>query len=79
TISALAIGSASSGWAGQLPDTAFQTYDAANASTIQAGPFSLFKVPVNSVQPTQLNLGFYEVGKKITGYDLLGPTGLTKD
>lgn len=36
-------------------------------------------MPVNSVQPTQLNLGFYEVGKKITGYDLLGPTGLTKD
>jgi autotransporter-associated beta strand protein len=63
--------------AGQLPLSAFQTYSAASASSIQAGPFSLYAVPVNSIAPTQLNEGFNEVNKKTAGFDLLAPSQLT--
>ncbi|WP_163071517.1 hypothetical protein, partial [Acinetobacter baumannii] len=67
------------GSAGQLPTTAFQTYDAGVASSIVAGPFALYLVPVNTVLPTPMNLGFAEVGKKIAAYDLLTPAGLASD
>jgi len=50
--------------------TDFQTYDPANAGTIEAGPLALFSVSVNSILPTQLNEGFVEVGNKAAGYDL---------
>ena len=62
--------------AGQLQANAFQPYNAANFSTIQAGPFSLFTVPVQQIQPTQLNEGFAEVNKKATGFDILQPSQL---
>jgi fibronectin-binding autotransporter adhesin len=62
--------------AGQLPTTAFQTYDPATAASIQPGPFALFTVPVNKLRPTQMNEGFTEVDKKATGFDILTPSQL---
>jgi autotransporter-associated beta strand protein len=63
--------------AGQLPPTAFQTYNATNASSIVPGPFALYSVPVGSIAPTQMNVGFSEIGKKTSGFDLLAPSALT--
>src|SRR5450756_2635244 len=74
--SVIAIGATGSGHAGQLSASAFQTYNAATASSIVPGPFSLFEVPVDSLRPTQLNEGFAEVGKKTAGCDLLAPSQL---
>ena len=62
--------------AGQLTAGVFQTYNAANASSILPGPFSLFTVPVNQLLPTQMNEGFTEVDKKATGFDILTPSQL---
>jgi autotransporter-associated beta strand protein len=76
SVSALAIGAAGSAHAGQLPVTAFGTYDPTQASSIVPGPFSLFQVPVDSLHPTQLNEGLTEVGKKAAGFDLLVPSQL---
>jgi autotransporter-associated beta strand protein len=59
-----------------LPSNAFQTYNAANASSIVAGPFSLFTVSVDQLQPTQMNEGFAEVNQKTTGFDILTPSQL---
>ena len=56
---------------GQLPSSAFQLYNPSNAGTIQAGPFSLFQVTANTLGATQLNVGFFEVDKKIDGFDEL--------
>src|ERR1700722_2813712 len=60
----------------QLPASAFQTYNPANAASIAPGPFSLFTVPVDSLLPTQINEGFTEVDSKTTGFDLLTPSQL---
>jgi autotransporter-associated beta strand protein len=76
TVSTIAIGAGTPGHAGQLPVTAFQTYDPNAAANIQPGHFSLFEVPVDSLHPTQLNEGLTEVGKKVTGFDLLAPSQL---
>ncbi|WP_170850006.1 MULTISPECIES: autotransporter domain-containing protein [unclassified Beijerinckia] len=65
--------------AGQLPATAFQNYDPSAASGIVAGPLALYTVHVNDILPTQLNLGFAEVGKKVTAYDLLTAAGVQND
>lgn len=62
--------------AGQLPLSAFETYNPANASTITPGITALFAVPVNSLLPTQLNEGLTEVAKKATGFDLLSSSQL---
>jgi outer membrane autotransporter protein len=62
--------------AGQLPASLFQTYNAASASSIQAGPFSLYMVPVDQIHPTQLNEGFTEVDKKADGFNILLPSQL---
>ncbi len=67
------------GQAGQLPASAFQAYNAANAASIQAGPFALYEVPVNSLHPTQLDVGFAEVNKKVAGFDLLAASALQAD
>ena len=45
----------------QLPVSAFQTYNAADASSIVPGTFALFEVPVSQIQPGQLNVGFAEI------------------
>jgi len=76
SVSAIAIGAHGSAQAGQLPATAFQSYDPTTASSILPGPFSLFVVPVSSLAPTQMNEGFTEVGKKTAGFDLLAPSQL---
>jgi fibronectin-binding autotransporter adhesin len=60
----------------QLPVSAFQVYNAANAGSIVPGAFSLFEVPVFQIQPGQLNVGFAEVGNKQSGWDLLTPSQL---
>ena len=62
--------------AGQLPASVFQVYNPANASTIQAGPFSLYAVPVDQLQPTQMNEGFTEVDAKTNGFDITQPSQL---
>lgn len=67
------------GVAGQLPASAFQSYDASVASSIAAGPTALYTVRVNDILPTQANLGFAEIGKKVSAYDLLTPSGLAND
>ena len=80
TVSALALaaalGAGDPAAAGQLPISAFQTYDPTQASSIVPGAFALFVVPVSSILPTQMNEGFAEVGKKVTGFDLLAPSQL---
>ncbi|MGO4686107.1 autotransporter domain-containing protein [Hyphomicrobium sp. 2TAF46] len=65
--------------AGQLPASAFQNYDASVAASIAAGPTALYTVRVNDILPTQANLGFAEIGKKVSAYDLLTPSGLAND
>jgi hypothetical protein len=60
--------------AGQLQASAFQVYNPANASSIVAGPFALYTVPVDSLAPTQMNEGFTEVDKKATGFNILQPS-----
>lgn len=77
--SAVALFFADPGVAGQLPASAFQSYNASAASSIAAGPFALYTVPVNDILPTQANLGFAEIGKKVSAYDLLTPSGLAND
>lgn len=56
---------------GQLPASAFQTYDPADADTVEAGPFALYQVTVDDLSATQLNVGFTEVDKKADGFDEL--------
>src|ERR1700677_4147496 len=53
----------------QLTAADFQTYNPANASTIEAGPLALYSVSVGSILPTQMNEGFAEVDAKAAGYD----------
>ena len=65
--------------AGQLPLSAFQTYNGANAAGIVPGPFALYSVSVDSLAPTQMNEGLTEVGKKAAGFDLLAPSQLQAD
>ena len=76
SVSAIALHSVGGASAGQLPASAFQPYVAATASSIQPGPFALYLVPLNSIHPTQMNVGFAEVGKKTAGFDLLAPSAL---
>jgi fibronectin-binding autotransporter adhesin len=56
--------------------SAFQTYNAADASSIVPGPFALYTVPVDQIQPGQLNVGFSEIARKIYGWDILTPSQL---
>lgn len=53
----------------QLTAADFQSYNAANAGTIEAGPLALYSVSVSSILPTQLNEGFAEVDTKAAAYD----------
>jgi autotransporter-associated beta strand protein len=55
----------------QLPVSAFQSYNAADAAAIVPGTFALFEVPVSQIQPGQLNVGFAEIGNKQSGWNLL--------
>ena len=64
--------SASIAAAGQLTADAFTTSNAADASSITAGPTALYSVDVDSIKPTQMNEGLTEVGKKAAGFDLIG-------
>jgi autotransporter-associated beta strand protein len=56
-----------------FPVSAFQTYSAASASSIVPGPFALYTVPVDEIQPGQLNVGFSEIERKMYGWDTLTP------
>jgi autotransporter-associated beta strand protein len=55
----------------QLPASAFQTYNAADAGSIVASPFALYAVSVDSLLPTQMNEGLTEVDYKAAGFDLI--------
>ncbi len=71
---------AADGRAGTFDTSDFQVYDAANAGAIQAGQFALYEVPVDSLIPTQLNVGISEVATKTAGFNLDTPgAGLTAD
>ena len=57
---------------GQLPANAFQTYTGpSRVLGIQPGPFSLLAVPVNVLQPTQINAGFQEIAKKESDWNIV--------
>ena len=77
-VAAIGLGfvAASPAGADQLPASAFQVYNPANASLIQAGPFALYAVPVGQLQPTQMNEGFSEVNTKTNGFNILAPSQL---
>jgi fibronectin-binding autotransporter adhesin len=77
-VAAIGLGfvAASPAGADQLPASAFQVYNPANASFIQAGPFALYAVPVDQLQPTQMNEGFSEVNTKTNGFNILAPSQL---
>jgi fibronectin-binding autotransporter adhesin len=49
----------------------FTPYDPADASSVTPGIFSLYSVPVNSLAPTQFNVGFSEVAKKEADWNLV--------
>jgi fibronectin-binding autotransporter adhesin len=70
-VAAVALLAAGGAVAQTLPATAFQQYNAANAASIQPGLFSLFSVPVDTLEPTQLNVGDSEVEKKTADWNLL--------
>ena len=57
SVSVIAIAASGGAHAGQLPASAFQTYDPTQASSIVPGAFALFVVPVDSLRATQLNEG----------------------
>lgn len=57
-----------------LPASAFATYDPSTAGSIQPGLFSLYAVPVDSLSPTQINVGDSEVGKKQADWNLITNT-----
>jgi hypothetical protein len=63
----------------QLIASAFQAYDAADASTIVTGPLALYSVAVDSIAPTQMNEGFTEVDAKTAAFNLLTPSELQSD
>ncbi|MGC1776384.1 MAG: autotransporter domain-containing protein [Xanthobacteraceae bacterium] len=57
-----------------FPASVFQPYVAADAASIEAGPFALYSVPVDVIQPGQLNVGFSEIERKMYGWDTLTPS-----
>ncbi len=64
----------------QLPASAFQAYTPADAATVTPGLYSLYSVPLDSLVPTQSNVGFAEVNAKVAAYNLLPSTSaLTAD
>src|ERR1700734_417611 len=63
----------------QVPLSAFQAYDPADAGSITAGPLALYAVAVDSIAPTQMNEGFTEVDAKAAAFDLLTPAELQAD
>jgi hypothetical protein len=58
------IASGATAGAQSLPALAFLSYDPNRASSIVPGLFSLYSVPVDSLSPTQINVGDTEVEKK---------------
>jgi hypothetical protein len=75
-LSCVATGSAHA----QLPAAAFTPYNPANAGSVTPGLFSLYSVPVDSLVPTQINVGDAEVNAKTNAFNLLPSTSaLTAD
>jgi autotransporter-associated beta strand protein len=54
----------------QLTTSNFLPYNSTTAGSIAAGPLALYAVSLDSILPTQLNVGDAEVGKKAAGFDL---------
>jgi autotransporter-associated beta strand protein len=64
----------------QLTTSAFTAYNPANASSIQPGLFSLYSINLDSLVPTQSNVGFAEVNAKTAAFNLIAtPSALTAD
>lgn len=55
----------------QVPLADFSTYNAATAGSITPGMFSLYAVPVDSLAPTQFNVGSAEVAEKTNAWNLV--------
>jgi autotransporter-associated beta strand protein len=49
----------------------YQLYSTLNYTTLSAGPSAIYQVNVDSLFPTQLNVGFTEVDIKAEGFNLL--------
>ncbi len=65
------IASGATAGAQSLPASAFLSYDPNMAPSIVPGLFSLYSVPVDSLSPTQINVGNAEVGKKQADWNLI--------
>jgi autotransporter-associated beta strand protein len=64
----------------QFSTSAFTPYNPADASTIQPGLFSLYSIPVESLIPTQLNVGDAEVDAKAAAFNqITSQSALTSD
>src|SRR5580704_6951008 len=64
----------------QLTGSDFQSYNPASASSITPGLFSLYSLPVDSLIPTQINVGNAETTAKANSFDLIPNTAaLTAD
>jgi fibronectin-binding autotransporter adhesin len=55
----------------QVPVDEFTTYNPADAGSIAPGVFALYAVPVDSLSPTQFNVGTAEVAKKQADWNLV--------
>ncbi|WP_158923581.1 ParB-like protein [Acidisphaera sp. S103] len=62
--------SATGAWA-QVPLADFSTYNPSAAGSVTPGIFSLYAVPVDSLAPTQFNVGAAEVAKKTADWNLV--------
>jgi fibronectin-binding autotransporter adhesin len=60
----------------QLTATDFTPYIPANAASIQPGLFALYSIPVDSLAPTQINVGDAEVDTKAAAFNLLDVGGM---
>ena len=56
---------------GQLNTSVIQTYNPADASSVQAGPFAVYAVSLDTLDPTQENEGFTEVDTKAAAFNEL--------
>ncbi len=67
----VAVLSISGGAHAQLTTSAFTPYSPADASSITPGLFSLYSIPVDSLIPTQINIGDAEVNAKTNAFNLI--------
>ena len=79
-VSAVIFMSIAAGAQAQFSPSSFTPYNPANASSIQPGLFSLYSIPVESLIPTQINVGDAEVDTKAAAFNqITSQPALTSD